>query len=130
MNRINKISALFDIMVLLPFSIPIINGYMFDGLGILHKSLRLPGVFIEFEHVHLLFASLLSIVSIMWGVVRYTNPSFSNLVSDTVVRYLIAFVILYYVTFLNVSLLFVAFIISESLFAIIQSRIVWHEIKK
>ncbi len=120
MEKINKCSASFDIILLLPFFIPGFNSHVIDFFIYLHGYVGLSGEFTSFNGTHLIFVSLLSAVSIMWGVVRFLRPTRFNLIADTIVRFCIAGLIGCFVIFLDASSLFTLFVISELSMAIIQ----------
>lgn len=120
MEKLNKCSATFDIVLLLPFLIPSLNSYVIDFLFYLHNYFALGGEFTQFNSTNLIFVSLLSAVSIMWGMVRFIKPSRFNLLSDTIIRFCIAGLISCFVFLQNASLLFSIFILSELSIGIIQ----------
>jgi hypothetical protein len=113
MEKLNKFSAVFDIVLLLPFLVPGLNTYTINYLIYIHNYLGLGGEFAPFDSVNLIFVSLLSAVSIMWGIVRFLKPTRFNLIADTVVRSLIAGLISSFVLFLDASQLFTVFILTE-----------------
>lgn len=109
----NKFSAIFDIVLLLPFLMPGLNANTINALIYIHNYTELNGDFTQFDSTNLIFVSLLSAVSIMWGIVRFLKPTRFNLIADTAVRFFIAGLIFSFVLFSDVSSLFIIFIISE-----------------
>jgi hypothetical protein len=120
MAILNKFSAVFDITLLLPFLIPGLNASTINVLLYTHNYAGLNGEFSQFDSTNLIFVSLLSAVSIMWGVVRFLRPTRFNLIADTVVRFFIAGLISSFVFFFDASSLFVIFIISELIMGVAQ----------
>jgi len=120
MERLNKFSAVFDIVLLVPFLVPGLNAYTVNFLLYIHNYIGLYGDFTEFNNSHLIFVSLLSAVSIMWGSVRFLRPTRFHLIADTLIRFCIAGLISSYVLILDASWLFIVFIVSELSMAIIQ----------
>lgn len=124
MERLNKFSAVFDITLLLPFLVPGLNAYTVSLLLYIHNYAGLGGEFTQFNSSHLIFVSLLSAVSIMWGTVRFLRPTRFNLIADTSVRFCIAGLISSWVLFFAASELFLIFVLTELSIAVLQLIII------
>jgi hypothetical protein len=124
MEKTNKISGAYDVILLLPFLLPELNFYVMDVLAKFHQQFNLPGVFPRFEYAHLVFVSIMALVSIMWGILRFIRPSLDNLKADTWARYSIAGILLISVLFLGVSGLFALFIVTELGFGTAQLLVI------
>lgn len=124
MEKLNKFSAVFDITLLLPFLVPGLNSYTISFLRYIHNYAEVRGEFTQFDNTNLIFVSLLSAVSIMWGIVRFLRPTRFNLIADTSIRFVIAGLISSFVLILDASSLFSVFILSELSMGIIQLTII------
>jgi hypothetical protein len=80
-------SALYDLLVTLPFATPWTAGWLFAGLSALHVRLGLPGEPpVLVDAIPVLLANLMGSLVIVWSIVRLRAPAISHGLADTVAR--------------------------------------------
>lgn len=74
-SRVVRASALYDLVVTLPFATPFTAGWLLEQLHQLHVWLGLSGATPpHFEPMHLLFVSLMGTIVTLWAVLRIWRP--------------------------------------------------------
>jgi hypothetical protein len=74
-SRVVRASALYDLIVTLPFATPWTAGPLLQFLGQLHHRLGLPGAAPpEMGPLHLFFVSLFGTIVTLWAVLRVWRP--------------------------------------------------------
>ena len=80
-------SALYDLIVTLPFATPWTARWLFAGLGALHEALGLPGPRpVLVDAIPVLFANLMGSLVVVWSITRLHAPTLSHGVADTAAR--------------------------------------------
>ena len=69
-KTIVRTSAIYDLVVTLPFMTPWSLELTLDLFRQLHTAIGLPGTVPDFEPVHLLFAGLMGSVVVVWSIAR------------------------------------------------------------
>lgn len=113
-------SALYDLLVIGPFAIPVVSGFELQLLLRLHDVLGLEGSFPVFEPLHLLFVNLLGGVVIVWSLVRLRSPDAIFGLFDGLIRAFFCALFLYYLLLWQVSGVVYLFLVPEALWALAQ----------
>jgi hypothetical protein len=88
-RRIVFLSALYDLVVTLPFATPWSARFTVARLADLHRTLGLSGIAPSFETPDsLLFATLMGSIVVVWSVLRLRAPTIEHGIADTAGRVL------------------------------------------
>lgn len=115
-----KISGIYDIVLLIPFFIPLITPEVFSLINKIHIALSLNGDQLILSPASFLFVNIMAAISILWGTIRFISPTKLNLLADTIIRLVISLLMLYYLLTQNVSEIIWIFLTGELSWAIVQ----------
>lgn len=80
-------SALYDLIVTLPFATPWTARWLFAELSALHARLGLPGQApVVTDPIAVLLANLMGSLVVVWSIVRLRAPAIPHGVADTAAR--------------------------------------------
>ena len=119
-SSIIRSSGIYDIIIMIPFSVPGLVELTLYQMSTIHNSLSLSGTVPEFSSLHLLFINIMAIITIVWSVLRVRNPIPLYGIYDTVIRMLIAVTMLVYLLLYNVSEIMWLFLMAEVTWAVLQ----------
>ncbi|MEM7737049.1 MAG: hypothetical protein AAF267_14805 [Deinococcota bacterium] len=119
-KAIIRSSGMFDIALMLPFAIPGVAAWVLSQLQYIHESLAFSGSFPEFSGLHLLFVSLMAIITIVWSFLRYREPLVIYGVYDSIARFGIITLMLIYTVYFDVSGVILVFLCVELAWLLLQ----------
>ncbi|MCY1029995.1 hypothetical protein OV207_00865 [Corallococcus sp. BB11-1] len=91
LRRIVRGSALYDLVITLPFATPWTAEVALGLMGWTHEALSLRGEPMPpFTDMHLFFVSLFGVLAVLWAVVRVVQPTAFHGAADTVARAVVA----------------------------------------
>lgn len=113
-------SALYDILVTLPFAFPVISAWQLTFYANLHQQLGFSGEFPLFEPTHLFFVNLMGSVVLVWSLLRMARPEPIYGLADGLTRLLFSAWMVIYMLFYGVSGLLWLFFVPELSWGIVQ----------
>ncbi len=119
-RSIIKASGLYDALLMLPFAIPGLVVFVFQLIIHIHLSFSLSGFIPDFSPFHLLFVNIMASVSIVWAVLRITTPQPCYALYDSIMRFIIACLMMFYIQKYDVTQLMYLFLFAELIWAILQ----------
>ncbi len=88
-RTIVRASAIYDLLVTVPFALPVTATWLFTALHTLHENLGLTGATPDAGAVFtLMFANLMGSVVSVWALFRIARPTLAAGVADTGARVL------------------------------------------
>jgi hypothetical protein len=84
--RVVRLSALYDLIVTAGFTLDVTASIIFDGLGILHTNLGLPGSPDASDPFTIMFANLMGSLVTVWALFRILRPSVAAGLADVGAR--------------------------------------------
>ena len=115
-----RLSALYDLLVTLPFALPGVATLVLEQLAQAHGALGLPGAVPAFAPAHLLFVHLLGSLVVVWAVLRLARPEPRLGLADGMARVLFASWQGAYLLSGQISPLVWGFFVPELAFALVQ----------
>ncbi len=119
-SSIIRASGLFDILLMVPFAIPGLASWVLTEIAIVHEALSLTGAVPVFSPFHLLFVNLMAGITIVWSVLRVSDPKPIYGVYDSVARIIVATLMLIYLLYYDVTAVLWLFFTVELCWALIQ----------
>jgi hypothetical protein len=119
-ERIYRIVGIWDLILTLPFALPIVNVQAVFLLSWLNGILSPDVIFPAFDGLHMFFVQLFGILAVLWAVVRIHKPSAYLAFYDMVGRFVVAAVMLS-TAVMGISLVPAVFAVSEIGFGIVQA---------
>jgi hypothetical protein len=119
-RRIIRASAIYDIIVTLPFAIPVLAAWNLAQITGLHNSLGFGGSIPEFEPLHIFFVNLMGTVVMTWSFLRVIRPDPLLGLLDGVGRFLFSTWMLYYLFVHSATAILWLFFVPEILWGIVQ----------
>ena len=129
-SSIIRSSGIYDIVVMLPFTVPGVVEWTLLQLQAVHNSLALGGSFPEFSPFHLLFINVMALITIVWSILRVHNPIPRYAAYDTVARILIATIMLVYLVRYNITEILWLFLLAEVAWVALQVNGYFYKYKK
>lgn len=127
--KIVKIWAIYDLVLTILLTVPFTVWIIITYFQFIDIHFNLNGDFEIFQPVHLLFVSLMWVISIFWAILRIKHINVLLGIYDAYMRIWISLVIAIYIIFYNVSLFFISFFVFELLLWLIQYYF-WSKIYK
>lgn len=118
--RIVRASALYDLVVTLPFALPWTFVPLHAAMAGLAQAWQLPGQVPALDPLHMLLANLLGSVVVMWSLARVLAPSVLLGRLDAAARWLFALWQVYAVLH-GASAILLLFTVAEIGFGVLQS---------
>jgi hypothetical protein len=84
-----RAGAVYDIIAMLPFAIPLLSAWAFRAFAKLDAWLGFGTEFAELDATSLFFINLGALAYVLWGVVRLREPSATNGRLDAFLRVLV-----------------------------------------
>lgn len=120
LRRLQRASAIYDLIAVTPFAIPGVAGW---EVGQLHETavkLGIPGQFPAFAPTHLFFANLFGIFTIVWSVLRLRSPEPRFALYDVILRFAFASTMCIYMIGYDVTRVLLLFVVFEVLWGSLQ----------
>lgn len=124
-QKIVRFSAVYDIVVTLPFALPMVSIWMLGAFSSVHIYFGFGGGMPAFAGTHLLFVNLLGCIVTVWSVLRIVKPDPIFGLFDSFARFLFSSWQLYYLLTGQVTPLLWAFFVPELSWGIIQAYGYW-----
>lgn len=105
--------ALFDLVLTLPFALPIVAQRLVYALFDLDERLGLGTTLPRLDSVHLLFINLMGVLAVLWNLARFRSRGTELGQMDVVGRCVVAAWILGYVLFSRVTPVLLVFVVTE-----------------
>lgn len=105
--------ALFDLLVTLPFALPIVAQRVVYALFDLDEWLGLGTVMPRLDSLHLLFINLMGILAVLWNLARVRSRGTELAQMDVWGRCAVALWIVGYVLFSRVTPVLLLFVVTE-----------------
>ena len=118
--RAIRLIAAWDLLLTLPFAIPLVNARLIESLSLAHGIISPRRPLPAFDGLHLFFVTLFGIMAVLWAIVRMQRPSRYLALSDTVGRAVVAIVMISF-TALGGSAIPALFSLSEICLGIVQA---------
>ncbi|HOT62991.1 MAG TPA: hypothetical protein PLU93_09020 [Treponemataceae bacterium] len=118
--RAIRLIAAWDLLLTLPFAIPLVNARLIEALSLAHGLISPRRPFPAFDGLHLFFVTLFGIMAVLWAIVRMQRPSRYLALSDTIGRAVVAIVMISF-TALGGSAVPALFSLSEICLGIVQA---------
>lgn len=120
LRRIVWWSALYDLLVTLPFALPWTAGLVIDHFAALHGALALGGELPSFEPMHLFFVNLFGTIVVLWAVLRLRDPQPLYALADSAGRMAFSAWMLLYVSAYGATTLLALFLVPEMVWGLAQ----------
>ena len=124
-RKIVWIGGLYDLIVNLPFALPVLVSIHLETLATFQAWLGLSGEFPVFDPFHLLFVNVFGSVAVIWAVLRIARPEPLFGLTDGAMRAVLSSLMLYYLVVWNIPQIVVLFLVPEIAFAIAQLGGYW-----
>jgi hypothetical protein len=69
-----RATAFWDVLIMGGFALPGLAAWLLESLAKLHAVWSLPGAFVAFDGLHLLFVNLAGCVTLVWAALRIRRP--------------------------------------------------------
>ena len=119
-SPIIRASGIYDVVLLLPFAVPVAASWIIKKLGVINDLLSLPGTIPELSPFALLFVNMMATLAIMYSVLRIRQPNRLYGGYDVVARLLMATLIFIYLIAFEIAAVMWGFLIVEIMWAILQ----------
>lgn len=124
-KKIVRWSAIYDLVVTLPFALPVVSGMVVQGFASLHQKFNFEGTVPAFEGSHLLFVNLLGCIVTVWSVLRIKKPEAQYGLYDSFGRFSFSAWQLYYLLTNQLTPLAWALFVPEIIWGIVQAWGYW-----
>jgi hypothetical protein len=124
-RKLVLISAIYDLIVTLPFALPGLVSMQLATLSKIQLALGLSGVFPVIEPVHLFFLNLFGTIVCVWSVLRIVKPEPLFGLVDGLGRAAFSSLMIYYLVVWSIPQIVVLFLVPEVLFGIAQLGGYW-----
>lgn len=118
--RVIRCIAAWDLLLTLPFAIPLANARLIDALSLAHGLISPQRPFPAFDGLHLFFVTLFGVMAVLWAIVRMQRPSRYLAICDTVGRGVVALIMISF-TVLGGSAVPALFSTSEICLGVVQA---------
>lgn len=125
-KKVCRIVGVWDLLLTLPFALPLVNVQVIKLLSIVHSHVSPTIAFPIFYDLHVFFVQLFGILAVLWAVVRMVKPSAYLSLFDMIGRFAVAAMMLYY-SYKGTSNTILIFSASELVFGIIQAVVLIKE---
>jgi len=95
-RRLYRIVGIWDLILTLPFALPVLSGITIGALARIHLIIVGPTDFPEFQGLHLFFVQLFGVLAVMWAILRIHRPYRLLATYDTFGRLAVAYLMLTY----------------------------------
>lgn len=119
-RKIVWLGGIYDLIVNLPFALPIVVSMHLATVAKLQAWLGLRGEFPVFDPFQLLFLNVFGSVATIWAILRIAKPEPLFGLTDGAMRAVLSGLMLYYLLVWNVPQIVVLFLIFEVLFGVAQ----------
>ncbi|NOX52413.1 MAG: hypothetical protein GXP16_18055 [Gammaproteobacteria bacterium] len=123
-----RASGIYDVVLLTPFAIPGIAGWVIQKLQVINEFLSLPGAVPMLSPTALLFVNMMACLAIMYSALRIRQPNRLYGGYDVVARILMATLILIYLLIFHIAGVFWGFFAVEVAWAVLQYRAISRKI--
>lgn len=124
-RKIVWLGGIYDLIVNLPFALPIVVSMHLATVEKLQAWLGLYGEFPVFDPFQLLFVNVFGSVATIWAILRIAKPEPLFGLTDGAMRAVLSGLMLYYLLVWNVPQIVVLFLIFEVLFGVAQLGGYW-----
>lgn len=124
-KKIVRYSGIYDLVVTLPFSLPIVSVWMIGAFSRAHGYFGLSGEVPAFEGSHMLFVNLLGCIVTVWSALRIMKPDPLFGLFDSFGRFSFASWQLYYLLTGHITPLLWALFVPELSWGILQAYGYW-----
>lgn len=124
-RKIVWFGGIYDLIVNLPFALPIVVSMHLATIAMLQAWLGLYGEFPVFDPFQLLFVNVFGSVATIWAILRIAKPEPLFGLTDGAMRAVLSGLMLYYLLVWNVPQIVVLFLIFEVLFGAAQLGGYW-----
>jgi hypothetical protein len=113
--------AILDLLLTLPFALPVVCGLVVTALLALNVALGLAAA-PPLDTLGLLFLNLMGVLAVCWNGARAVSGSVELARIDVPARLVVSLVIVGYVAFAGVPPVLLAFVVTELAGAVVQAR--------
>ena len=124
-RKIVWFGAIYDLIVNLPFALPVLVSIHLATVAKFQAWLGLSGDFPVFDPFQLLFLNVFGSVATIWAILRIARPEPFLGLTDGAMRAVLAGLMLYYLVIWNIPQIVILFLIFEILFGVAQLGGYW-----
>jgi len=119
-KKIIRASAIYDLVVIFPFALPILAAWNINQIILLHEALSFSGSISTFDPIHLLFVNLMGSLILVWSALRLYKSDVIHGLFDSYIRISFSLLMVFYILNNDVTGVLWLFLLPDMLWGIIQ----------